>query len=268
MSGPISSITSTINKVGKYIGDYIDGWDTKHQSRLRVRESLRIAKEIHSQRHNHHHRSTKVIRLLTVLQSVIALRSEGAYGDGIHDNVVKFDTDSSFIGIDNRASACISWCEKDFVGPLIPVPVQVQGFAGHRTSNVMMGTLRWQWLDDEGMKHTFHIPRSYYVKEGKIRLLSPQHWAKTQKDHVDDGTGESTNDKRVVLYWNGKQNTLTIPLRKRDNVANIHMPPGYENFTKYCSQAKIDYAKEQFNPIICHDVGIVSDDEDDDDEVP
>ena len=45
-----------------------------------------------------------------------------------------------------------------------------------------------QVLDDQGLEHKFYFPRSSYITgssyipEGKVRLLSPQHWAQTQKD--------------------------------------------------------------------------------------
>ena len=36
------------------------------------------------------------------------------------------------------------------------------------------------FCDDNGMQHKFRIPNSYYIPDGQLRLLSPQHWAKTQ----------------------------------------------------------------------------------------
>ena len=67
-----------------------------------------------------------------------------------------------------------------FVGELRPSNRVVKGFAGSRTTNVQVGTLRWSWEDEMGKKHTFTIPNSYYVPDGQVRLLSPQHWSQTQ----------------------------------------------------------------------------------------
>jgi len=40
-----------------------------------------------------------------------------------------------------------------------------------------MGTIRWQWEDDQGMIHNHTIPDSYYIPDGQeVWLLSPQHW--------------------------------------------------------------------------------------------
>jgi hypothetical protein len=91
-----------------------------------------------------------------------------------------FDTDAETIGIDNRCSGCISHLRADFVGELRPSNRVVKGFAGSRTTNAQVGTLRWSWEDEMGRKHTFTIPNSYYVPDGRVRLLSPQHWSQTQ----------------------------------------------------------------------------------------
>ncbi len=95
----------------------------------------------------------------------------------IRSNVITFDSDSAPVGIDNRCSACISHVPEDFIGDLVDTDRTIRGFAGTKTSGVKIGTLRWSWLDDQGIEHTFNIPKSYFVPQGKVRLLSPQHWA-------------------------------------------------------------------------------------------
>jgi len=103
----------------------------------------------------------------------------------------QFDTDSETIGIDNRCSGCISHVKDDFVGKLRPTDRVVKGFAGTKTTNVQIGTLCWSWEDEMGRKHTFTIPNSYYVPDGRVRLLSPQHWSQTQTTGPDrDQCGE------------------------------------------------------------------------------
>ena len=100
------------------------------------------------------------------------------------------------------------------VGPLTNTGKVVKGFGGSRTANVQSGTLKWKWEDDMGVKHTFLIPHSYYVPDGKVRLLSPQHWAQTQATprHSLMKCGESTSGKECVLYWDGGQYKRTIEL--------------------------------------------------------
>jgi hypothetical protein len=84
-----------------------------------------------------------------------------------------FDTDTTEVGIDNRATACMSNNIADFVGPLVATNRVVKGFAGHHTSNVQRGTIEWRWEDDDGKVITHRIPNSFYVPDGKVRLLSP-----------------------------------------------------------------------------------------------
>jgi hypothetical protein len=109
---------------------------------------------------------------------------------------VRFDTDSATIGIDNRCSVCISHCKEDFEpGTLKRCNRVVKGFGGSRVTNVQIGTIRWSWEDDNGVIYDFLIPNSYYVPDGKMRLLSPQHWAQTQSiraQRVDDATNAPT----------------------------------------------------------------------------
>ena len=96
------------------------------------------------------------------------------------ERIIKFNTDAKPIGVDNRCSACISPFVEDFIGPLADTNKTIKGFAGAQTNNSKTGTLRWQWLGDNGRMHTFEIPNSYYVPECEQRLLSPQHWAQTR----------------------------------------------------------------------------------------
>ena len=78
------------------------------------------------------------------------------------ERMTHFDTDTQWIGVDNRCSGCISHVKSDFVGRLLPTTRTIKGFAGSRTINVSIGTLRWEWEDDTGTTHSFLIPNSYY----------------------------------------------------------------------------------------------------------
>ena len=46
------------------------------------------------------------------------------------DNIIRMDTDSVPIGIDNRCSLCISHVPEDFMGNLIPSNRKIKGFRG------------------------------------------------------------------------------------------------------------------------------------------
>jgi hypothetical protein len=66
----------------------------------------------------------------------------------------RFDADFARIGIDNRCTACIADDPKYFVATLRTVTRTMKGFGGSQTPNIMMGTIRWKWLDDDRA----HVP--------------------------------------------------------------------------------------------------------------
>ena len=148
-----------------------------------------------------------------------------------------FDTDSGQVGIDNRASGCFSHVIEDFVGPMRECNKVVKGFGGSRTSNVKMGTLKWSWDDDNGIRTTHMIPNSYYSKDGGVRLLSPQHFAQTTPV-ANERTGSRTTARSVVLMW-GKNSTKTVPLDRRNNVATFYLSAGYNAYSTFCMQAGV-----------------------------
>ena len=172
--------------------------------------------------------------------SVMALQTNA----GKYTNQVRFDTDSAPIGIDNRCSACISHVAQDFIGPLRDSGRTIKGFAGSRTKGVKVGTLVWKWEDNDGKLSKFTIPNSYYVPEGKVRLLSPQHWAKTQeskqKKNKPCGTISQTTSEDVILMWHNRQSKLTVPLGTDNNVATFHLACGYSRYDEFCMEAQIE----------------------------
>ena len=93
-------------------------------------------------------------------------------GDKI-ENDVHFDTDSKIVGINNRASVCISDDINDFIGEMKEVSATINGFHGSKVYKVQIGTIKWNIEDDHGVISTFKIPKSYYVPEGRIKLFSP-----------------------------------------------------------------------------------------------
>jgi Reverse transcriptase (RNA-dependent DNA polymerase) len=175
-------------------------------------------------------------------------------------NMATFDTDSRSIGIDNRCTACISDNTKDFIGELKPSMREIKGFGGSRTTKVMIGTIKWKWLDDNGLEHAFTIPNSFYVPDGKVCLMSPQHWAQSAKN---GRAWEETGSENCTLYWKDGKHKLVVPLGERDNVATLQLSPGYEKYMAFCAQAEIQDNHDE-DPIIAMDSTLVSDDEDDD----
>jgi GAG-pre-integrase domain len=151
-----------------------------------------------------------------------------------------FDTDSHLIGLDNRATACMSANVRDFVGPLIETDQVVKGFAGSRTGNVQKGTIEWAIEDDNGRVTTHRIPNSYYIPQGKVRLLSPQHWAAELPKPLRPPAGtppEATFHDKVILRWGNS--TKTIRLDPTTNVASFPLAPAYHRYHDFCTTANI-----------------------------
>ncbi len=245
------------NKQANKVADSISKWDTANRSRKKIETVTRIATRI-----GNPGRSNRNIAFLAF--AAVAMQANG----GLDDNQTAFDTDSAPIGIDNRCTGCISNRIEDFEGPLQKSNRVIKGFGGTRTRNVMIGTIVWRWNDDQGKHHKFVIPKSFYVAEGNVRLLSPQHWAQTQNDKKPiQGTGSETLDNKVTLFWKQRKCKLTVPLGRADNVATFTMADGFRSFAAFCAEAEVDYKIEQQDPIICSPAQMISDDEYSDDEV-
>jgi Reverse transcriptase (RNA-dependent DNA polymerase) len=172
-----------------------------------------------------------------------------------------FDTDSRLVGIDNRASACMSDDIRDFVGPLSNTDRVVKGFAGSRTTNVQMGTIEWQIEDDSGKITTHRIPNSYYVPDGKVRLLSPQHWARTlpkARRPLPSTPPETTHHDRVELHWDAGRSTKTVWLDPITNVATFPLAPDYKRYHAFCLQASVDDNNDELHPLCYPDASIAA----------
>ena len=162
---------------------------------------------------------------------------------------ITFDPGTKSIGIDNRASACISYCADDFKqGTLSDTNKVIKGYGGTRSKPIQRGTLIWDWYDDQGKPHIFEIPNSYCDPDGGLRLLSPQHFAQATGQH--DTAGEYTTGRKCVLFWNDQRNMMTVPIDKRSNVATFTTAPPFKRYNRFCEQALIEYGDDD-NPLIC-----------------
>ncbi len=179
---------------------------------------------------------------------------------------IRFDSDGDLVGMDNRASACISDRKTDFKpGTLRPCGRVIKGFGGHIFRDVMVGVLVWRVEDDKGRTHVFEIPGSFYVPQGGVRLFSPQHFAKTRNDHHPrpNGTQLITRDDFMILQWNQRKYTLTCPIDPAINVASFHLAPGYTAFEAFEQAADL---QDDLDPI-CMPVHLIPPDDDDGDDV-
>jgi hypothetical protein len=155
--------------------------------------------------------SSKNVAGIMAIAGMIAMESSKKNRES-NKNTVQFDTDAAAVGIDNWCTACISDKREHFVGNLIPGRKVIKGFHGSRATEVMSSTIQWKWLDSNGLEHTFQIPGSYYIPDGQCRLLSPQHWAQSQRRATGHRAWEVTDHKGCTLYWEGGAKQFTILL--------------------------------------------------------
>jgi hypothetical protein len=201
---------------GSKVTDPISKWANSRKERKTIYERTKIARRMQ--------KGNGKKRLAFLAFAAVAMQGTG----GLKDNHTSFGTDLAPIGIDNRCTGCISHRIEDFEGPLQESNRAIKGFGGTRTTNVKIGTIVWRWNDDQGKHHKFVIPKSFYVLQGNIQLLSPQHWAQTQKDrNPTAGTGSETLDDKITLFWKQRKCKLTVPLGRNDNVATFTLADGF-----------------------------------------
>ena len=74
---------------------------------------------------------------------------------------VSFSTQQFGVGMDSRATSCMSNDTADFVAPLVPVTVMLHTHDEIKEVQLLKGTMRWHWTDNEGREHRFDIPNSH-----------------------------------------------------------------------------------------------------------
>ena len=157
----------------------------------------------------------------------------------------QFDTDSREIGIDNRASKCITCDSADVVpGTIVQVSDNVKAFGGELTIPVSTCTIRWRLQDDQGRVTTELLPDSYYVPQGGVRLLSPQHFHKCMSEkYKDKFKGEepesTTSQSKFVLKWDHNRRKITVPIDPVTNVFTFCLAPGVNEFDRFTKSAHL-----------------------------
>jgi hypothetical protein len=176
---------------------------------------------------------------------------------------LNFDSDSNPLHIDNCCSYSITISMDHFISSPRRIKSPVQGIGGSLEAT-HVGTVKWHIADDEGRVHAITLPGTYLVVNSPARLLSPQHWAQTAKDHFphDEGTCCITNSKEVKLYWGQRKFTRTAPLQRSSNVGVITTAGGIKKFTAFCSQVQ----DLEHLPALCFDAHLIPADDDEDPE--
>lgn len=261
-----AATTSLLNSIGHTLNNALE--TSRHTQQRRVnakylhrtkRRRTRVAKRTN--------RAHKYMNYITMMSSIMIMQAHEAKAT---ERMQTFDTDSKLLGIDNRATACISHDPNDFEGQLTKVQRTIKGFGGNRHFDVYQGTIKWKWEDDDGKIHSFRIPDSYYVPDGKCRLLSPQHWARTQRDNTPHrhGTKSSTYGDSITLTWGQRKHRRSVQLDKATNVATFHLAPGYKTFRAYCAECNLDPHQEDKDPLIASETHVIPDEDEEQGTVP
>ena len=222
---------------------------TKLDARINKEGKTRpfISTNIKQKKYKRSNKYKRVIAYTTLVihqtEHALAARITPSWGD-----------QNNIVGIDNRCSGCISHKACDFIGELKDCKRNIKGFGGTRNFSIKIGTIKWHVEDDLGKIHKFVIPNSYYIPEGGVRLLSPQHWAQTQKDIKPIiGTKEVTDHESTTLYWNQLQYKKTVKISKHNNVSTFQLAPSFREFEAY--EAKAGF-KDDENSIITDELNI------------
>ena len=176
--------------------------------------------------HRYYHLSTYQKKQRHKKPPIIILQSE--YEDQ-QPQEVRFDTDSKKLRVDNGASKSMSPHIEDFIDVPTDTKRTILGIAS-ATNSTKEGTIEWRIEDDEGKTHIIQLPGSLYVPDATSRLLSPQHWSQTAKDHKPNprGTWSGTYHDCIKMHWDQCKYKRTVSLDPNEtNVGTIMMAPGY-----------------------------------------
>ena len=148
-------------------------------------------------------------------------------------NILKLDSDSFEIGIDNHSTKCISHRSSDFIGAIRTINSTLNGISGSIKVRGI-GTVQWDIMDDDGNNHKFIIRDCLYIPKVKLRLFSPQQWSQQRKEDKNDSKSSCiTLADKCVLLWDTF--TKTIPLHPATNVAIMMSSPGVHRYKSFCS---------------------------------
>jgi hypothetical protein len=127
--------------------------------------------------------------------------------------LVRFDSDSYLIRVDNHASKCMANAPHLFEDLRLD---DNKGQVDRINSGLDIagqGTFKFNITDDNGKIHAIKIPNSLYVPNLKRCLLSPQHWA---QEAGDKQTWMENYWDSCVLNWRGGKKT--VPFQPATNV--------------------------------------------------
>jgi len=177
----------------------------------------------------------------------------------VQNEAVSFDTDSVTAVCDNSANVHICNNKSMFIGEIRKTDKHyVATIGGQKNAATGMGTVRWEWKDDNGKQHTYDIEDTLYFPSSPVNILSVTSFAEQLKD--DDGTGIDTKRSRSTFYWENNKYQRTI-IHPAFNLPEIRLNEGFSLGGLYsrCVGFKVNLAKHHCH---CHASSLIPDEDD------
>ena len=179
------------------IGRTIEGWANVLEKRVHIRRNKQNngAQGPKARKGTNRRMGGLLCHAALIAMSTAASTTAG----NSYTTCAPFDTDSRPAGIDNRCSGCISHDRNNFPGELRQCNRAIKVFGGERMFRVWIGTIQRHW-DDDGVTHRMLIPNLFYIPDGKVRLLSPQHWAQQRRNNDKRGGQVPPRQEHTAKY--------------------------------------------------------------------
>ncbi len=143
--------------------------------------------------------------------------------------LVRFDSDSYLIGVDNHASKCMANAPHLFEDLHLNNKGQVDGInSGLNIAG--QGIFKFNITNNDGKLHTIKIPNSLYVPNLKRCLLLPQYWA---QEVGDEQTWMGNYRDSCVLNWRGGKKT--VPFQPMTNVLVFYMASSSRSYRAFAA---------------------------------
>ena len=146
-----------------------------HSHLDKQREDQEKISNMRSRARNIHSSRWKItLGVIMLVFAAVKIQVNGTLSNYL-ETMVTFNTYLGSFGVNNKYTECISKRIEYFKGPMVKSDRPIEIFGAWRNTGIMIGTLAWKWMDDDGKEHQFLITEYLYVKVVNLRLMSPQH---------------------------------------------------------------------------------------------
>jgi len=131
------------------------------------------------------------------------------------EQMIRFDTDSDIIGINNCCAGCMSHVKDSYIGTLNTCNQTIKGFGGTETMDFKIGTFNWSWANNAGVCHTFCVFMFLLATSDCCTL---RIWTiLISKQHGVQPLWRTANRSKCVLDWDMGEQRHHMQLSRVDN---------------------------------------------------